>query len=117
MSLAARIRANYRRELGKFSKVTIRRYYGSASPRAFYERQTVGREISYTPAEIVGSILDGDWMIVLLAEDLETGDVTLPLKSTDKAIVRGKELTIVGIDDKKRRVEDVLCAYELQVRG
>lgn len=117
MALSDRIRAKYRRELAKFERVTIRRYYGTGTPRPSYERETWGRELPYTPNEIAGPILQGDWKIILLAEDLETGPITLPLKSTDKAVVRGKELAIAGIDDKKRRVGGVLCAYELQVRG
>jgi len=117
MSLAGRIRATYKRELEKFETVTIRRYYGSGTPRSKYERACHGRELSYRPDEIVGPILQGDWKIILLAEDLESGDVTLPLKTSDKVVVRGKELAIAGIDDKKRRIGGVLCAYELQVRG
>lgn len=117
MSLADRIRANYKRELAKFETVTIRRYYGSGSPRSKYERDCHGREIAYKPDEIVGPILQGDWKIILLAEDLESGAVTLPLLTSDKVVVRGKELAIAGIDDKKRRIGSVLIAYELQVRG
>lgn len=110
-------RQRYAIALSRFSTVTIRRYYGTGSPRSYYEKACRGREVQYKPDEIVGPILQGDWKIILLAEDLETGAVSLPLLSTDKAIVRGKVLTIAGIDDKKRRFGDVLCAYELQVRG
>ncbi|SDC06653.1 hypothetical protein SAMN05216337_1001169 [Bradyrhizobium brasilense] len=111
-------RQSYRRALSQAGGiVTVRRYYGSGSPRSKHERDCLGKEASYQPSEIVGSILQGDWMIILLAEDLEAGAVTLPLLPTDKVVVRGKELTIAGIDDKKRRISGVLCAYELQVRG
>lgn len=110
-------RQRYAIALSRFSQVTIRRYYGTGSPRQHYEKVCRGREVQYQPSEIVGPILQGDWKIILLAEDLESGAVSLPLLSTDKAMVRGKELTIAGIDDKKRRFGDVLCAYELQVRG
>lgn len=110
-------RQRYAIALRRFSRVTIRRYYGSGTPRSYYEKVCRGREVSYAPNEIVGPILQGDWKIILLAADLESGAVALPLLSTDKAIVRGKVLTIAGIDDKKRRYGDVLCAYELQVRG
>lgn len=111
------VRQRYATALSRFSTVTIRRYHGSGTPRLKFEKDCHGREVSYQPNEIVGPILQGDWKIILLAEDLESGDITLPLLPTDKAVVRGKELTIAGIDDKKRRFGDVLCAYELQVRG
>lgn len=107
----------YARSLGQCLTVTIRRYHGSGSPRPKFERDCRGKEDAYQPSEIVGPILQGDWKIILLAEDIESGDVSLPLLSTDKAVVRGKELTIAGIDDKKRRIGSTLCAYELQVRG
>lgn len=110
-------RQRYAIALSRFSQVTIRRYYGAGSPRAHYEKICRGRELQYAPNEIVGPILQGDWKIILLAEDLESGAVSLPLLPTDKAIVRGKELTIAGIDDKTRRFGDVLVAYVLQVRG
>ncbi|WP_158671923.1 hypothetical protein [Bradyrhizobium guangdongense] len=111
------VRQRYAVALSRFSRVTIRRYYGTGSPRAYYEKACRGREVQYKPDEMVGPVVQGDWKIILLAEDLESGAITLPLRTTDKAIVRGKELTIAGIDDKKRRFGDVLCAYELQVRG
>ena len=110
-------RQRYAMALGRFSQVTIRRYYGTGTPRPHYEKICRGREVQYMANEIGGKILQGDWKIILLAEDIESGAVSLPLLSSDKAIVRGKELTIAGIDDKKRRFGDVLCAYELQVRG
>ena len=111
------VRQRYARALSRFSRVTIRRYYGTGAPRPYHEKICRGREVQYKPTEIVAPILQGDWKIILLAEDLETGAVALPLLPTDKAVVRGKVLTIAGIDDKKRRFGDVLCAYELQVRG
>ena len=110
-------RQSYARALGECETVTVRRYYGTGSPRSKYEKQCRGREASYKSDEIVGPILQGDWMIILLAEDLESGAVTLPLLTSDKLVVRGKDLKIAGIDDKKRRVGSVLCAYEIQVRG
>ena len=113
----AAARQSYARMLRPFGTVTIRRYYGSGTPRAKYEKDCAGRMVAYQPSEIVGPIVQGDRKVILLAEDLESGAVSLPLLSTDKAVVRGKELAIIGIDDNTRRFGDVLLAYELQVRG
>ncbi|MBN9007243.1 MAG: hypothetical protein J0H40_17735 [Rhizobiales bacterium] len=110
-------RQAYARALGACETVTIRRYYGSGTPRSKYEQACQGKEDSYAPNEIVGPVLQGDWKIIVLAQDLEGGNVSLPLLSTDKIVVRGKELAIAGIDDKSRRVGSTLCAYVLQVRG
>lgn len=110
-------RQTYVRLMGEFQTVTIRRYYGTGSPRSIYEKNCRAREDQYQSDELVETVLQGDWKLILLAEDLETGAVTLPLLTSDKVVVRGKELAIAGIDDKKRRIGSVLCAYELQVRG
>jgi hypothetical protein len=111
-------RQTYARMLGEAGEtVTIRRYHGTGTPRPTYEQGCAARVLSYQPSEIVGPIVQGDRKIILLAEDMETGDVVLPIVTTDKAVVRGKELAIVAIDDNTRRVGPTLCAYELQVRG
>ena len=43
--------------------------------------------------------------------------ITLPLLTTDKAVVRGKEMAVLSIDDNTRRIQGVLVAYDIQVRG
>jgi hypothetical protein len=110
-------RLTYADALGEFSTVTVRRYYGTGSPRPKYEANCRAKEGVYRAEQIVGPVLQGDWPVIVLAEDLETGDVSLPLLTTDKLVVRGKEVAIAGIDDKNRRIGSTLCAYELQVRG
>lgn len=111
------VRQSYKRALRQFGKVTIRRYYGSGTPRPTHEKACSARVLNYQAAEIIGAIVEGDKRVILLAEDLETGAVALPLLTTDKAVIRGKEHAIVAIDAEARRLGDVLCAYELQVRG
>ena len=71
----------------------------------------------YAPHELVGNILQGDRRIILFADDLLGKGFALPVTTNDKVVVRGKELAIVAVDDSTRRVNDVLIAYELQVRG
>lgn len=117
-ALADRIRARYRTELGRIGEtVLVRRYYSTGSPRPKYEKAALARVASYDAEELVGTIVQGDQKMILLAEDLESGDVALPLLISDKVVVRGKELQIVSIDANTRRVGGKLCAYELQVRG
>lgn len=118
MSLAERIRARYLSEMRRVGEmVTIRRYYGTGSPRSKYEKACLARVNAYAADELIGGIVQGDQKVILLAEDMETGAVTLPLLISDKVVVRGRELQIVSIDANTRRVAGVLCAYEMQVRG
>ena len=76
MALADRIRARYRKEFSRIGEtVVIRRYYGSGSPRPKYEKPALARLRSYNSKELVGTIVQGDQEMILLAEDLETGEV------------------------------------------
>jgi hypothetical protein len=68
----------------------------------------------YTPAELVGGIVQGDRRIMVLAEDVSFDP---PLKRGDKALVRGHLLNIESVDDNTRREAGTLLAYVLQARG
>ena len=67
-----------------------------------------------SPPSSCGTIQQGDRNVIALAEDLVS---IMPVTPTDKLIVRGRELAIMGVDDSSRRVGDVLIALEMQVRG
>lgn len=111
------IKAAYRRALGEFSPLIIRRYTGTGSNRTRFDATAMGRIVGYDPQELVGSIQQGDSKIILMADDLIDAAFPLPLVKGDKVVDRGKEMNIEAIDDKTRRVGNVLIAYELQVRG
>jgi hypothetical protein len=113
----AAARASYKRALGACETILIRRFTGQGTPRPKVEASCHARVTGYQPSEVVGTVLQGDRRLVVMAEDLEGSLVTPPLLASDKAVVRGKELAIIAIDDSTRRVGDTLCAYDLQVRG
>lgn len=97
--------------------ILIRRYTGSGTSRPRFDAQVRARVMDFEPRELVGSIVQGDRKLIVLAEDLVTAQVPLDLRKGDKVVVRGKELNIEAADDNTRRVQGVLVAYELQVRG
>ena len=98
--------------------VTVRRYTGSGSVRPKFDVEDCrARVVGYAPHELIGNILQGDRRIILVADDLLGKGFSLPLTTNDKIVVRGKELAIIAVDDSTRRVNAVLIAYELQVRG
>lgn len=115
----AEAKASYRRTMKEAGEtVTIRRYTAaSGTPRPSVTKDVTARVTGYAPHELVGSIQQGDRRVIVLADDLATGAVTLPIKKGDKAVVRGRELNIESVDDSTRRVQGVLIALELQVRG
>lgn len=118
MTLSADIIADYGASLRRVGEtVTIRRYSGSGDTRTPTDVTAWARVAGYEPAELVGAVRQGDRKLIVLAEDLEGGQIALPLRKGDKAIVRGLELNIEAADDNTRRVEGVLVAIELTVRG
>ena len=121
----AQIKADYRNQLAATGEIiTIRRYTGTGTNRPKIDRTVLARVTGYGPTELVGTIQQGDRRIVCLADDITkpTTDsppqtLTLPVTSSDKIVLRGKELQIVASDDSTRRVQGELIALEIQARG
>lgn len=97
--------------------VMIRRYTGTGQNRPYFDADVQARVTDFEPAELVGGIVQGDRKLVVLAEDLERAQFPENLRKGDKAIVRGRECNIESVDDNTRRIQGVLVAYELAVRG
>lgn len=111
------IAADYRRAMDAAGEVVVfRRFTGAGSARPYFDAELRARVTDYEPKELVGTIQAGDRRLVALADDLIAAQVPPPRKG-DKIVVRGKELNIEAVDDNTRRVQGVLIAYELQVRG
>jgi hypothetical protein len=111
-------RATYQRMLGgNFEQVLIRRYAGAGTSRPRFDGPASARVVDYKPEQLVGSVQQGDRKLIVMAEDLEKVQWPTPIRKNDKAVVNGKELNIEGVDDHTRRINGVLIAYELQVRG
>lgn len=111
-------RAMYRDQIDLYGEdIAIRRYVGTGTSRPYSEKTCRARVLGDAPKELVGGITQGDRKIIILAEDLEGYSPVFTVIKSDKAIVRGAELAIMGIDDSTRRIAGTLIAYELQVRG
>jgi len=110
------VKASYARTLKE--RVTIRRYTGSGSSRPRFDAENIrARTVGYEPHELVGGVVQGDRKMIVFADDLIARGMTLPITTSDKAVVRGKEIAIMAADDSTRRVNGSLIALELQVRG
>jgi hypothetical protein len=98
--------------------VTLRRYTGAGPNRIRFDVENIrSRVTGYAPHELNGTIVQGDRKIILFADDLLAKGFALPVTTNDKVVVRGRELEIMAPDDSTRRVNGVLIAIELQVRG
>jgi len=112
------VKASYRRLMNAVGEtIAIRRYTGAGHDRPRFDANVMARVVDYEPHELAGSITQGDRKLIVLAEDLIEAQVPLDLRKGDKAVVRGRELNVEAADDNTRRVQGVLIAYELQVRG
>lgn len=108
----------YRRQLGRHGEdVTLRRV--NASPASPTEATVRARVTGYAPDELVGGVQQGDRKVVVLAEDVAAAGFPEPIQpgGRDKIVVRDRVLNVEAVDDNTRRVDGVLIAYELTVRG
>jgi hypothetical protein len=111
------VKAMYRRFIGVGEEVIMRRYTGQGATRPRFDVRVMARVTDYSAAELVGSIEQGDRRVILLADDLIEAQFAIPIRSSDKVVVRGREMAILSPDDSTRRCSTVIIAYELQVRG
>lgn len=112
------IKSAYRRMMNERGEtIIIRRYTGSGENRAKFDAEAMAVVSGYAPQDLVGSVIEGDRKLIVLAEDLVEAGLELPLTENDKAVVQGRELQIFAPDASTRRVSGVLIAYELQARG
>lgn len=112
-------KATYRRHLGKFETISIRRYVGTGTNRPWFDWDVLARVTAYAPTELVGGIVQGDRKLIVLYDDLVQAQFPFPIQtgSNWKAIVRGKELQIKAVDDNTRRLQGELIAYEIAAGG
>ena len=93
--------------------VTLRRTVSSVNTDADVRARVRG----YKPQELIGTAVQGDREIIILAEDLEDTDWPVPPRATDKVVVRGKQLQIKAVDDSTARIGGTLVAYIVSASG
>jgi hypothetical protein len=117
---AAEALASHRAMINEIGEdIIIRRYSGAAGPnRAYTDTIARARIVGYQPRDLVGGISQGDRKAIVLVDTLGALLPIVPGRdSDDKAVVRGKEISIIAVDDSTRRIGGTLIALELQVRG
>ena len=116
MVTPARIKALYQDAIEAVGEdVAIRTYVGITET---YADSTVrARVVDFSPDQLVGSIVQGDRKLIMLAADVIAASIELTATQNCKCVVRGKELQIKAVDDNTRRVAGELIAYELVVGG
>jgi hypothetical protein len=94
--------------------IIVRRYTGVAPNRVAHDTTTRARVMGYQPKELIGAIVQGDRKVIALIDAL---GALLPLTTTDKLVIRGREVAIKAVDDNTRRIGGTLIALEIQAAG
>lgn len=113
--MPASVKTSYARVLKE--TVLVRRYTGSGTNRPHFDVRCRAKVTGYAPDQLIGSIVQGDRKVILLAQDIIDAKMALPVTTADKIVVRGKELAIQAVDDSTRRIAGELIAIEIQARG
>jgi hypothetical protein len=111
MTLVDDTHARYRAALTyRGETVAIQHNDGSAA------LQVLANVAGYAPQELTDVIVQGDRKVILLADDLAAAAWPVPKKG-DRILIGSKMTTIQTVDDMTRRINGVVIAYEIQVRG
>lgn len=111
---ASEIKAAYARELKE--TIVVRRYTGAGANRPRFDVAVRGKATPYSATELIGTVIQGDQRILVLAEDIIAAQMVLPVTTNDKVVVKGKELSIQNPAERKAP-DGTLVAYEIQARG
>lgn len=112
------IRAHYSSFMDEVGEtILIRRWYNTGLVRTKFECEVRARSVGETEDAIVGDLHQGMRRLIVLIEDLERMQFPLPITTNDYVVIDGKQMAIAKCDDQTRRVQGVLIALELSVRG
>ena len=116
----------YRSSLAEIGEdIEIRRYGGTGAARTLVERALVrGRVLGMGAEELVGNAVQRTRKVLLLNDPaavvapgcLALADL-LPLTTSDKLLFREAEVAILDINDDTRRINGILIALEIVVKG
>ena len=81
------------------TNVSIRRFTGTGTSRVPADTPIRARVVGYQERELTGGIQQGDRKVIALVDDLVSAGFAIPVTANDKLIVRGKQLSIVSVDD------------------
>jgi hypothetical protein len=116
--------AAYRRALGQFETIVVRRWSGTGAGRTKVEATAPARPLSLQSADLVGAIAQGKSQLVVLNDPdaaVGAGYVSLasllPLDNDDKIVFGDRELAITAVDANTRRISGVTIALNIDVEG
>ncbi len=110
---ASAIKAAYARELKE--TIIVRRYTGAGTNRPRFDAAVRGKARLYNATELIGTITQGDFEVLLLVDDLIAAQFALPITTNDKVVVAGREIGIQAANTRKAP-DGTVCVYDCQAR-
>lgn len=114
MITADEIKSHYAEELQE--PVIVRRYTGAGVNRPRFDAEVRGKAWGYSAKDLIGTIQQGDQRVLVLVDDLIARGFALPITSSDKVVVKGRELAIVS-PGLRKAPDGTVVVYDLQARG
>lgn len=114
-----------RRQLAEHGEdVFLRRYSGTGPSRPSVQAKVRARVMGYAPQALVGSIKQRDSRVIaindpsaIVPDGMVALATLLPLRETDKIVIRGTEQGIGMVDDRTRSIAGVVIGLEIQAIG
>lgn len=115
----AQATAMYRRLIGPFQIISIRKYHGTGANRPRFDWDVQARVMDFDADQLVGPIAQGDRKLIVLHEDLENAGFPFPIETGQnwKAVVEGRELQIKSVDADTRKLGNTVIAYNIAAGG
>ncbi len=110
---ASEIKAAYARELKE--TIVVRRYTGAGANRPRFDAGIRGKARQYGSTELIGTITQGDWNVLLFVDDLIEKQFALPVTTNDKVVIAGKEIAILSANTRKAP-DGTIIVYDVQAR-
>jgi hypothetical protein len=101
MPSADELLAMYQRQC--LQNISVRRYSGTGVARTKNDYAAHGNAHAYSAKELVVGITQGDIKVVVIANDLVANNLTLPVITSDKVVVDGRECAIHSDSGPDRR--------------
>lgn len=113
----ASVTAAYRRAMGPFETVVLRRLTGNTPSAMKLEVTVRARVMGLSEAELAGGITQDNQVLLMLAEDLTAAQFPAPPRKGDQVVVRGRTAAVEFVDPLTRSIGGTSIAFRVRVRG
>lgn len=111
------VKASYRRMLGEFETVSIRRYSGTPGARTSADKSCAGKVLRNDTKVLAGTVTEGETGVFAFVSDLVAAGLSMPVTTNDKVVIGGMEKAITKVDANTIRLRGETIALILSAKG